>query len=261
MNPTEMIPTEKNQSIKEEELETLLENTKIESDNEDDNTMKKRKNHTQIFGSIVDFVLALKDLYGDTFYELKLYSLLLENTGLIHEEQVEKHISIMESFLVANKESLPDKKIELLKEECLCFSDKIFINIKSILEMASSDNREIIWEHLYSLFALICPKDNILNQIVQKSVSRSIKEDNIFQKMFETFKDVMPSDANEGNMENPLDMVSKLMEGDMMKNMVSTLSNSLGNTESGATPSEFSQIFQGITGMMGELTKNMDKKN
>lgn len=246
-------------------LEEALNNTTLEDEDIKTEKKNKRMNKTQIFGSIVDFVCSLRDNYGDQFYELKLYSLLLENTGLIHEEQVEKHINIIENYLLLNREFLSGKEVDSLKGE-IKFSEKVFIDLKAILQLACTENREIIWEHIYSLFALIFPDDPYLNKIISTTVSKSIKEDNLFQNMFEVIQKSIPQDANmtDGDNINPMKMMSTLLEGDFMKNMMNTISSSFapdanGDNNNSQAP-DFNNMLHSLTGMVGEISKQIEQK-
>ena len=90
---------------------------------------KNKVNDEKIFDQIVVFIQSLQENYGQYFYEIKLYNLLLENTGIIHQVQRKKHIDIFQNFLQENKIAILEQNLNKLNENYIKYSDKIYINI------------------------------------------------------------------------------------------------------------------------------------
>ena len=55
-----------------------------------------------LFKCIVDFIHCLRDLYGENQHSLELYDLLMEKTGIVHEEPIKKHILSWRKFCKEN---------------------------------------------------------------------------------------------------------------------------------------------------------------
>ena len=59
-----------------------------------------------LFKCIVDFVHALREMFGEKQHSLELYDLLLDKTGLIHQEPIKKHIQIFHHFVLQNENAI-----------------------------------------------------------------------------------------------------------------------------------------------------------
>lgn len=180
----------------------------------------------KIYNQIVCFVQSLQENYGQYFYEIKLYNLLLENTGIVHQVQRKKHVEIFQSFLQENKIAILEQNKNKLNENYIKYSDKIYININSIFEKASEDDRDTIWEHLLVLLALTVPDSKAENVLTLKkpmnsSVSNPVSEDNPFKNMFENLtKQLENTNLNESN---PMEIVGNIMNSGIMNDLFKSL--------------------------------------
>ena len=72
----------------------------------DQNALVDSSDQIVLFKCIVDFVHALRELYGEQQHSLELYALLLEKTGIIHQDPIKKHITLFYQFVFDNQEAI-----------------------------------------------------------------------------------------------------------------------------------------------------------
>lgn len=220
-----------------------------------DNTEKK-------WDALVQFVNCLKENYGDKYYEIKLYNLLLDNTGVVHKEQRDKHISIFEEYILENKMAILNQDVSKLKENFkIVYSEKIFIDIKSIITGATKEDQDVIWEHLLVLLAL--SNDNTAQNILTKrnvsSYPRNcISEDNIFNNLFKS----VTSQLEQGNMNelNPMEMVGNIMNSGVINELFNSFA--APNGDQNANPEfDFSKIMGSFQEIMTNLNNQQSSPN
>ena len=72
-----------------------------------------------LFKCIVDFIHALKEMFGEKQHSLELYDLLMEKTGIIHQEPNKKHIHLFFQFVSENQDSILERNKETRKQQQL----------------------------------------------------------------------------------------------------------------------------------------------
>ena len=111
------------------------------------------------FKTINDFVKELSNIFGSTNHSLKLYQRLLDKTTVNHEKSIEKHISVFKTFCVQNRDMILNKNISKLSpiHYKVEFSDKVFIDFKSIFNVADNDTKNVIFDYLLTISAFVDP--------------------------------------------------------------------------------------------------------
>lgn len=230
--------------------------------NEDKHETTKKCTSIQVFGAIVDFVSSLSENYGKTYHNLALYSLLLERTGIYHTEQVEKHISIFRTFLLQFQEEIKTNKLTDMTEYKISYSEKIFIDITSILSSAKEDDLIIIREHLLTLLCLICPetqaKSIILRENEKHNLPQSpIMENNLMSNIFSSIsKQVENKDAS--NL-NPTEILGDMISNGTVNEIFQSLSSSFSSPESAGGTGDISNMVTGIQGLLGQLNNSISQ--
>ena len=64
-------------------------------------------------------------MFGEKQHSLELYDLLMEKTGLIHQDPINKHIHIFYKFLNLNSEGILKKQESLMETWTIEYSDKV----------------------------------------------------------------------------------------------------------------------------------------
>ena len=98
----------------------------------------------QKFKVIVNFISDLHDIFGETNDSIEMYNILLEKTGLTNYTAIRKNISIFSEFLEKNKEMIENKNVDDLNG-LIKYSDNIILNIKEILQITDTENKNQIW--------------------------------------------------------------------------------------------------------------------
>lgn len=202
----------------------IIQDDDMKIETEMDST-KTKIDEDKIYNQIVCFIQSLQENYGQYFYEIKLYNLLLENTGIMHQVQRKKHVDIFQSFLQQNKIAILEQNKGKLNENYIKYSDKIYININSILDKATEDDRDTIWEHLLVLLALTVPDSNAGDVLTLKKPTHSIvnpvTEENPFKNIFQNLSQQLENTNFEET--NPMDIVGNIMNSGIMNDIFKSL--------------------------------------
>ena len=83
-----------------------------------------QRSNMSIFSAISDFICCLSEKYADTgkFHELELYQVLVENTRIIHKEQINNHISLFREYFQKNIECILEKDLTKLDNSNIQYS-------------------------------------------------------------------------------------------------------------------------------------------
>lgn len=129
---------------------------------------------TLAFDSICNFVKTLSESYGEDHYPIKLYEYLLEKTTPDHTKVIQKHLNVFRSFCEKNKDALENLDKLLLNPDQITYSEKVYIDIGSILTECDSQTENTIWEHLLTIFCLLDTTNTNLKDVVRKLKNKEI---------------------------------------------------------------------------------------
>lgn len=177
------------------------------------------------FKAITGFVEQLTDLYGDKHRPLKLYNKLLQYVKVSDSEHISKHVETFRRFCEANDDAIETKDRTKLKESTITFSAKVFINIDYILSLADEDTADIIWSHILTITASVCP-------------TSKAKQILLAQKTRETL--------NSGS-----------GEGDWLKNVITKMEGAVESGEEALSPQMFTEVFESLNKGMEEGSINI----
>lgn len=241
-----------------EDIEQKIEEIKLNENTKsitNDITEEKQQQHTNasIFSAIADFISCLSDKYGEQFHELELYQVLLDNTRIIHKEQINNHISLFRTYFEKNINCIVEKDLTKLDESIIKYSDKIYVNLKAIVDVSTEDDRKIIFEHLMVLVALLCPEEQQVLDIIKATKttnSSSSSSPNLFETIFQQVNETI-SNSDE---ENPMALLGNLLQSDFMNNIVNSVSENLQNTNT----NDMSDMMNSLQGMISTVTQNLN---
>ena len=201
-----------------------------------------------IFKCICHFIKDLNDSFGSEQKSLMLYSHLVENTGIIHEEPIRKHIRCFHEFVKANEEAIMTKNFEALVETLIRYSDKVFIDMKDVFTRASSSDKEVIWKHLVTLLAILDPSSQakkVLQEEQQKKKSsgESGNEEEFLSNIINKVgSQIDPSTAN------PAEMMTNLMSSGIFTELVDNMNQGLTKGDL-----DLGKMIGSLQSMMGNL--------
>jgi hypothetical protein len=179
-----------------------------------------------LFKHICNFVKDIHSSFGSRCHPLTLYAHIIEQTGIMHEEPIRRHIQAFYTFVKENEKAILEKDIALLNDQCIQYSDKIFINIKEIFAFADKDDQVILWKHLMNLLALLDPSSEakrILKQEqdLKQHNGESGNEEKFLNDMVHKVGEFVRPDSN------PNEMVQNILNSGMVNDLVNNMTNGL----------------------------------
>lgn len=170
------------------------------------------------FKTICTFITDLSEIFSSTHHELKLYNRLIEKTTLKHEIAIRKHIEAFRRFCVSNRHPIIDRNF-LKLEGKIVYSEKVYIDIKSILESADNDTRKVIWLHIIKICAYIDPSTKA-REILKENASN---ESNLINEIMTKVEENVDLNSNT----NPMEAVASIMNSGIFNDLMMGMNNKL----------------------------------
>ena len=217
----------------------------IETNNED---------NVFLFKCIVDFIHSLNELYGEKYHNLQLYDLLMDKTGIVHEEPIRKHIHLFYDFVRENEDSILERNLTLIKVWKIEYSEKVFIDLKPIFEEANNEDKQCIWNHLLTLLAILIPTSKakqILKEMKEKKKKKGNEEDFLTNIMDKVGQHINPSTSS-----NPAEMMNDIMGSGLFTELMSDMNKGMSNGDL-----DVNVMMGSLQNMIGRLSNMIDKPN
>lgn len=223
---------------------------------------------TPVFYSIKNFIIELDELFGTKHKPLALYGRLIQHTSVSHTNAISKHISLFKEFVQRNRSAILSKSVEQLESHRINYNDRVYINIKTIMDMSDDDTRNMIWKHLLVLSAYLDPESDAKTQLMKEQteneqqlvVTNAIQESlgSIMKSDFLTdiFKTLPAAGGAPGGDVDPGKMFGDLMNSPMLKDLVTNLSQGLSDGK--FNPLSLMTGLQQATGKEGDKDLPMD---
>ena len=174
--------------------------------------------NNKTFNSIKTFVYNLNECYGDDYNGLSLYNTLLQKTTNSHTEFISKTINIFKNFCYDNENYILNKTKDMSSPK-IVFSDKIFIDMKLILDECDNSEKETIWKHIALIYSHYNPHNNVKEMLTQKPNNES----NFIKDMINKVEDTIEGD----NISNPMEAITKMMTSGVFSELVGNMTNGL----------------------------------
>ena len=175
------------------------------------------KEQTISFSVIKRFVQDISQAHPE-YRELKVYNHLLEKTNPSKTAPVCLHIEAFKSFCVENVDAILENAESKITDKDIRYkpeNSQIHFNLKKVFEMATSENKKIIWRHLLILLKNVIPETKERVQDVMKQQQEESKEvvvsdggDSLDDELLKLFTEIK---NNEGKVDNPLTLVSTIL--------------------------------------------------
>jgi len=218
-------------------------------------------NRILVFKCICNFIKDLNESYGKDQKSLLLYAHLLEKTGIIHEEPIKKHISQFYEFIKANEEAILSKDISFLVQKKVFYSEKVGIDLEEIIAIADQESKDAIQKHLLTLLAVLDPSSSA-RQLLKDEINKKKKRGEKGNE--ESFlKDVIDKVSSEmdGNVDNPMELMNKMMSSGVFKDIVENMNESI--SDGGLDMGKMINTMQMLIGNLGNVvnTQNSSSDN
>jgi hypothetical protein len=201
-----------------------------------------------IFKCICSFIKDLNDCFGNEQKSLLLYAHLVENTGIIHEEPIRKHIRCFHDFVKANEEAIMTKNFDLCEEPIIRYSDKVFIDMADVFKRADASEKEVIWKHLVTILAVLDPSSQAKKMLLEEQEKKKSKGETGNEEEFLTNiinkvgSQIDPSTAN------PAEMMTNLMSSGIFTELVDNMNQGLTKGDL-----DLGKMIGSLQSMMGNL--------
>lgn len=210
-----------------------------------------------IFKCIVNFIHDLSEIYGEEQKSLQLYDVLMEKTGIVHQEPIKKHIQIFHTFLEKNEDAILENDIEKIVQWEIRYSEKVFIDLKQIFD--TTEDKEVLWQHLLTLLAVLIPTSKA-KQILQEEKKKkqnlqkveTNEEDFLTNVINKVQKHIDPSNAS-----NPAEMMNGILSSGIFTELVNDMNDGFSNGD--LDMGKMMGSFQNVMGNMSSLIQNMNK--
>jgi hypothetical protein len=170
------------------------------------------------FKAIVAFVTSLGEIFSSSHHELELYDRLIQKTTLKHEMAVRKNIEAFRLFCLTNKNAITTRSYSDLSGTIVYSPNKVFIDVKKILETSDEDTRKVIWLHLLKILAFIDPTTKAREILKENASNESNLIDEIMTKV-EANVDLKNT--------NPLEAVTSIMNSGIFNDLMMGMNNKL----------------------------------
>ena len=170
------------------------------------------------FKTICTFITDLAEIYSSSHHELKLYERLIQKTTLKHEIAIRKHIESFRVFCVNNRKSIIARNFSEVVGN-IVYSEKVFINIKQILESADDDTRKVIWLHIIKICAYIDPSTKA-REILKENASN---ESNLISEIMSKVE----QNVDLNNNSNPMEAVTSIMNSGIFNDLMMGMNSKL----------------------------------
>lgn len=212
-----------------------------------------------LFKCIVNFIHDLNELYGEEQKSLQLYNLLMEKTGIVHQEPIKKHIKLFYDFSKENEEAILSKSPADMKIWKIEYSDKVYIDLKEIYDSSDAENREILWEHFMTLLAVLIPTSKakeilMLQKKEKKSSGGEAREEDFLSNIIQK----VSSSINVEDSSDPAKMMSGLMSSGVFGELVEDMNTGISNGD--LDIGKMMMSLQGVMGNLSNVIQDMNKK-
>lgn len=174
-----------------------------------------------VFKSISNFINELEGVYGEKQRSLVLYNHLINKTTLVHDKPIQKHVNIFKEFCVNNRDAILDKDKSKIKGGIIEYSEKVKVDIKSILDEESDrENLNVIWSHLLTLLAMVDPTSNA-RKVLQEA-EKNGKGGNEINFLTDII-DKVEKNVDVSDTENPMNAINGIMQSGLFQDLVGDL--------------------------------------
>lgn len=199
-------------------------------------------NYILSFKAIHSFIAALNEEFGKKNKALKLYGRLIEQTTFSHEFAIKKHVKCFMEWCIKNREEIYAKKYQQLRGN-VSYSDKVFLNIKDLFKIADTEQRNVMWQHILTISALV-DSTGRAKQILKQNYQDS-NESNFLTDIIEKVEgSIDPTNPN------PMDAIGKIMSSGVFTNLVSSMNEQVNSGELDIT-----KMLSVVQSMVGTVSK------
>ena len=202
-----------------------------------------------IFKAISGFISDLNTVFGAKHKSIALYNRLLEKTGLVNVGPIHKHIDCFRKFFMTNKKAMEEKKAELFTDSKISYSDRVYVDVATVIRQSTPENVSIIWKHLLTIWGLVDPTSQA-RRILQDSIQNSNGQDKESQFLSDIIEKVERTVGDQSSVDtsNPMAAVSSLMSSGVFTDLISGMQSGLSDGSL-----DIGKLMGSVQSMMGKM--------
>lgn len=201
-----------------------------------------------IFKAITCFISDLHAEFGQRHKSIALYNRLLEKTGIMNTGPIHKHIECFRNFFSANRQAMEEKKQELFTETKISYSDRVYVDVSTVLRQSSPDNASIIWRHLLTIWGLVDPTSQA-RRVLQESIQNANGKDKESQFLSDIIDKVEKTvGSQQADTSNPMAAVTSLMSSGVFTDLISGMQSGLSDGSL-----DIGKLMGSVQTMMGKM--------
>ncbi len=211
---------------------------------------------TLCFKSIVGFVGDLDEAFGAVNQPIRLLYKHLEQITFTQSDKIKAVVELFESFCTQYSRAVLEQNHSVLEGVKISHSERAFIDFEYLFSTSTKEQQDYIWEHLLTILAIIDPASRAkysLQELRARPVQQggTEKEANILNNIISKIE----KQVSEEQSENPVEMVSKIMQSGAFAEIVADLTSSVerGDIDIGKLASSvgLNMPFDKLQGMPG----------
>lgn len=204
------------------------------------------KNELILFETISDLINSLNEYIGKNYYNLQLYSRLIEKTPKENIKIIRKHNNCFSLFYTENKEAILNLD-EYKINSTIKYSDKVYIDMKKIFDILDDTDKKTSWKYLLTIGAIIDPNGGT------KKILDELNKTNKSDEFIESIMGEVKENINLENNADPMSVVSSLMMSGVFGKMVGNLNSKM--EDESIDPK---QLISSLQGMLSSLSSQFD---
>lgn len=205
-----------------------------------------------LFKCIVDFIHCLREMFGKQQHSLELYDLLMEKTGIVHQDPIKKHLQIFRNFVSENETAILESCEEKMTQWRIDYSEKVYIDLKEIFKSSTIEDKNTIWQHLLTLLAVLVPTSNAKNVLKEQKQKKKNNEGDFLTNMIQKVeRHVDPNMASD-----PAQMMSGILSSGLFTELMNDMNNGMSNGDL-----DLNQMMGSLQGMIGNMSNMLDGMN
>ena len=202
-----------------------------------------------IFKAIVGFISDIHTEFGSRHKSIALYNRLLEKTGIVNIGPINKHIDCFRKFFNENQKAMEEKNINLFTDSKISYSDRVYVDVSTVIKQSTPDNAQIIWKHLLTIWGLVDPTSQarkILQDSIRNNENSDNKEDQFLTNIIEKVeKSVSGAQIDQSN---PMASIGSLMQSGVFSSLITDMQKGLSDGSI-----DISKLMGSVQGMMTKM--------
>jgi len=200
-----------------------------------------------IFKAISNFTNSLGELFGERQRSLKLYCRLINKTTLSHDKAILKHVGAFREFCIQNRDAIIEKDARKIVMDKISYSNRVFIDIATIMKIADTETSSVIWSHILTISALVDPAGKAKDILQNGKTTSNSLETNFLTDIIGKVEQSVDPDTN------PLESMATLFQSGVFTEMITGMTTGL---QDGSM--DLGKLMGTVTQMASSLSEDAD---